>query len=493
MGNVRIPDPGGSGILVTGGANYVRLSTQDYKHNQAKAAVSQFFDFGGMNHQIKVGAGYDYGEEHISRLSNGWGRITTASGGRLRARYYPDQPPLLSFGKAYSVYAQDSITVTPRLNVDLGVLANRDEYGEKGNHNITFLKFNFGEQIQPRIGVNYNLRENAHDKLYANLARYSNMEQKSTARGLAPFGLITATAFFNATTGALISDRPGTGETGNAIILPGTKPTYTDEFVVGYATPLVSQWSLDTFGMFRNTKRFIEDFPVPQPDGDFFAGNLANAKRKYYGVTFDLSRRLANRWSADINYTWSRLYGNYDFDYPGGGGTYNTASAIEDGAGLLIEDPFRYGPLWGNRTHVFKAFGTFEVIPNLNLDGFFRYQSGGPWTTIGQDAVYGFYDHYLEPAGSHHLPSWSNFDLSASYGIPLGGGRRRVALEARVLNVFDQQTVLSVDRVPYLDAPIETATFPFITQPTTMPNPNFRNPTSFAAPRRYIASVRFDF
>ena len=68
-----------------------------------------------------------------------------------------------------------------------------------------------------------------------------------------------------------------------------------------------------------------------------------------------------------------------------------------------------------------------------------------------------------------------------------------VEQDARILNLLDKQTVLSVDRVPYLDPPIQTATFPFITQPTTTPNPNFGKPASFAAPRRYIASVRFDF
>ncbi|MDQ6801127.1 MAG: carboxypeptidase regulatory-like domain-containing protein [Acidobacteriota bacterium] len=491
MGAVSIPDPRGGGTLVSAGGAAVKENLQDYKNNQAKVALSQFFDFAGMNHQVKVGAGYEYGEEHLHRSANGWGTITTISGGRLRARYYPDQPPLLSFGKTYSIYAQDSVTITPRLNVDLGVLSNRDEFGEKGAHALTFLKFNFGEQIQPRIGVNYNLRANSGDKLYANYARYSNMEQKSTARGLAPFGLITATATFNATTGALLTDSPNTGETGNAIILPGTKPTYTDEYLVGYARPLASAWSFDAFGMFRDTKRFIEDFPVPQPDGDFFAGNLSNAKRRYYGVTVDLARHLANRWSADINYTWSRLYGNFDFDYPGGGGTYNTASALEDGGGLLIEDPLRYGPFWNNRTHVFKAFASYEVMPNLNFGGFYRFQSGAPWTPIGQDVPYGFYDHYLERAGSHHLSNWSNFDLSASYGIPVG--RSRVSLEGRILNALNQQTVLSVDRVPYLDPPVPTATFPFIAQPTTKPNPTYGKATSWAAARRFIASVRVDF
>ena len=493
MGAVSIPDPGGSGRLVNGGAYYVRLSTQDYKNNSNQVAVSQFFDFGGMNHQLKAGAGYQYGEEHLSRLSNGWGTVTVLSN-QIRADYYPDQPPLLGFGKTYNAYVQDSITVNPRLNVNIGVLANRDEYGQKWQgQSLTFLKFGFGEEIQPRIGVNYNLRANTGDKIYANYGRYSNMEQKSTSRGLAPHTIILSRAIFNPTTGALISDTPRSGASFNAVILPSTKPTYTDEFLLGYATPFARNWSLDSFAMFRDTKRFIEDFPDPFPDGDFFASNIP-AKRRYYGVTFDLNRRLANRWTADINYTWQRLYGNYDFDVPGGGGTYNTASAIQDGPGIMTTDPFRYGPLLQNRTHVFKAFGAYEVIPNLNIGAYYRYQSGAPWNALGRDAVYEGFRRYLNPVGTYHTPAWQNVDLLASYGVPLARGMR-VSLEGRVLNVMNKQTVLTVDRRQYFDTGVETATPPYFIAPqgTTQPNPAFGTPTSYADPRRYIASVRLDF
>ncbi len=493
MGAVQILDPGGSGKLVNGGAYYVRQSTQDYKNNDNKVAVSQFFDFAGMAHQLKAGVGYEYGEEHLSRLSNGWGRITVLSN-QIRASYYPDQPPLLGFGKTYSAYVQDSITVTPRLNVNVGVLANRDEYGQKWQgQSLTFLKFGFGKEIQPRIGVNYNLRVNARDKIYANYGRYSNMEQKSTDRGLAPHTIIVSTARFDRTTGALISDRPSAGESGNAIILPSTKPTYTDEYLVGYATPFATNWSLDTWGMFRDTKRFIEDYPDPFPDGDFVAGNIP-AKRRYYAATFDLHRRLANRWSTDVSYTWQRLYGNYDFDVPNGFGTYNTASAIQDGPGIMVTDPFRYGPLLQNRTHVLKAFGSYEVIPNLNLGAYYRFQSGAPWNALGRDVPYQGFRRYLNQVGTFRTPNWHNVDLMASYGIGLGRGMR-LSLEGRVLNALNKQTVLTVDRRAYFDPAVETSTPPYFIAPqgTSQPNPAFSTPTSYADPRRYIASVRVDF
>ncbi len=493
MGAVTIPDPGGSGRLVSGGAYYVRLSTQDYKNNSNQVAVSQFFDFGGMNHQVKAGVGYQYGEEHLSRLSNGWGIVTVLSN-QIRADYYPDQPPLLGFGKTYSAYVQDSITINPRLNVNVGVLADRDEYGQKWQgQSLTFLKFGLGDEIQPRIGVNYNLRATSGDKIYANYGRYSGMEQKSTSRGLAPHTIILSRAIFDPTTGALISDTPRSGASFNAVILPGTKPTYTDEYLVGYATPFATNWSLDSFAMFRDTKRFIEDFPEPFPDGDFFASNIP-AKRRYYGVTFDLSRRLANRWTTEVNYTWQRLYGNYDFDVPLGGGTYNTASAIQDGPGIMTTDPFRYGPLLQNRTHVFKAFGSYEFIPNLNVGAYYRWQSGAPWNALGRDVPYQGFRRYLNPVGTFHTPAWQNIDLLASYGIGLGRGMR-VSLEARLLNALNKQTVLTVDRKQYFDPAVETSTPPYFIGPqgTSQPNPVFGTPTSYADPRRYIASVRLDF
>lgn len=494
MGAVSIPDPGGSGKTVNGGAYYVRLSTQDYKNNDNKLSFAQFFDIGSTSHQLKAGVGYNYGEEHLSRLSNGWGAITVLSS-TIRASYYPDQPPLLGFGKTYSAYVQDSMTLTPRMNVNVGVLANRDEFGQKWNNtSLTFLKFNFGDEIQPRLGINYNLRENSGDKIYANYGRYSNMEQKSTARGLAPHTIVLARATFDKTTGALLSDTANSGLTFNATIAPGTKPTYTDEYLVGYATPIATLWSLDAFAMYRNTKRFIDDYPVSivdAPDTDYLAGNIP-AKRSYYGATIDLSRRLANRWMADINYTYNHLYGNIDIDYVSFA-LYNTASAIQDGPGVMVTDDFRYGPLLQNRTNVLKAFSSFEVMPNFNIGAYYRYQSGAPYNAVGRNLVYQSFSRYLNKVGTYHTPDWHNLDLIASYGFGLSRGLR-LSLEGRVLNALNTQTVLSVNRIQYRDDALPLATPPYIApQQTKIPDPTFRQPTSYAAPRRYIASVRLDF
>lgn len=484
---------GGQGAFV-GGAPFADAAA-DYGRDEVKASVGRFFDLGNTSHEVKVGGGWDEGTENLYRISNAWGIISLVQNGtQYRASYYPDQPAQLGIGTTYSVYVQDQVTVGSRLVFNVGVLANRDEFAQETDEKRTFLEFGFEDEIQPRLGVSYGLRD-VGDKLYANYGRYYNMEQKSTARALAPRRLFTSTALFNAQTGALISDAPSPA-TVSKNISPDIVPTHTDEFLIGYATPLGSLWSAESYFMYRTTEDFIEDFPAVAPASQFIYDNIG-AERKYYALTLNIRRGFANRWTTDVNYTWSRLYGNYDQDYFAGygsltatGAVFNTSSALNDGPGTFFDDANRYGPLALNRTHVFKAFGSYEVLSNLTLGGYLRVQSGTPWEARGRDWT-NRYLVYLEPAGTNTNPWWTNFDLLASYRVPFG--RYGVSVEARVLNLFDTQTRLMTDPRVDLGGRIRTSAPPWIEQPTNNPNPSFGKGMAFADPRRFIASVKIDF
>jgi outer membrane receptor protein involved in Fe transport len=124
----------------------------------------------------------------------------------------------------------------------------------------------------------------------------------------------------------------------------------------------------------------------------------------------------------------------------------------------------------GDRTHVFKLFGTWQVMKSLTLGAYLRVQSGRPWEARGLD-YYGNYYRYLEKAGTRHLGTWTNLDLQASYVIPFG--RFRGVLEARFTNVLNQQTVLSVDM--------------------RYDQTTFENATSYAPPRKFALSFYLNF
>ena len=394
------------------------------------------------------------------------------------------------------------------------MLLNRDEYAQVLADKNTFLTFNFGDEIQPRLGVNYQVRKGHGDKIYANYGRYYAMDQKSSARSLAPSRMFFTDTFFNRITGAVISSAPRVSTTGK-LIDPGLKPTYSDEWLIGYATPFKGNWGLELFYLNRDSSDFIEDVPSALPaTGPFRAAQLNGAIRKYQAFTVELSRRLLNNWSMTTSYAWSEFEGNFDIDLLSAtAASFNTSSGIQDGPGRFVEDRFRYGPLTQDRPHVFKLFATYEppMIKNLTLGGYLRSQSGAPWAARGLDWDGGVgVNRFLEQAGTHRNDVWTNVDLLTAYRLPIGG-RAGLKFEGRVLNMFGQLTTLSVDQRQWLDARVRPATLgPQIlaacgtdyacatemftaVQTTTQPNPRFGKETDWAPARRFFFTIQADF
>ncbi len=511
MGNVTV-----GGINV--GAATLRLNRQNYRRDEVKASVQHLLDFGGMEHDLRAGFGFDRGVEQLQRNSNGWGRLSnvTVSGQPLfNANYYPIQPQQNGIGRTYSLFVQDDIRMGSRLTVNVGFLFNKDEFAQdlgdlvSTDPNIKtgrFLNFGFGDEVQPRLGANFLLSEDRGDKVYGNWGRYYALDQKSSARSLASGRLYTEDARFTLG-GQLVSQTPAANTTAKRIA-PDLKAPYTDETVVGYATPLPAGWSLDAFFLYRESTNFIEDIPSILPFSTFVYQNDFDAYRKYKTFTVEMNRRMRNNWSANVSYAWSKLYGNYDQDYAGGA-VFNTSSLINDGPGTFTVDRFRDGVLSQDRTHVFKVLATYMPpwFEGFSLGTYIRTQSGTPWQAMGLSRGSSLtYINYLEPAGTNRNPTWTNVDLLLRYDFRLGG-TRRVGFEGRLLNMFNTETELSVDQRQYLNG--RNLTYPTPSDPACLscwtdswtsvqylnpiPNPAYGNPTSYATPRRFLLSVLFEF
>lgn len=478
------------------------LNRQNYARDEVRVNAGTTFSAGRTSHEVRAGLMFEATLEDLTRNANGWGTLTLVEAGRRwQGQYYPTQNPQLSKSRTYSLFVQDNISIGSRLVVNAGVLINKDEFAQQiGDTRNTFLTFDYGDQVQPRVGVNYQLSKARGDKVYANYGRYYGSDQKSSARAHAPLRLVQNTPFFDAVTGALISDTTSPNTTGR-VILPGLRPTYTDEVLAGYATALGGNWGLDVFYLDRTAKDFIEDQPSVLPASTFVVGNLANARREYRAFTVELTRRMADRWSATASYAWSRLEGNFDLDYAAGA-VFNTSSILQDGPGVFVEDDFRNGPLGEDRPHVLKLFGTYMVTDALSFGGYVRAQSGTPWERRAQD-WYSGYRLLLEPLGTNRNDFWTNVDLLAAYNLRFGG-RVVTRLEARVLNVFNTQTALSVDNRAFLDprtrqfdgtqVPGDPASYTrALIVNRNQPNALLGRATSFAPPRRLLLMARVDF
>ena len=378
------------------GSSDLAINNDDFFRNEGKLTASYLANFLGANHDIRFGVDYSANREELARIANGWGLITRTTvsgctpagnpnGGSpcYRARYSPQQAPQVSKARTWGIFLQDQMTWN-RLTVNLGVLVNRDEYipsggtfvfmsgdfrvpnstpiptcsSGSGSAACTYrdtLVINWGKQFQPRVGVAYEIDQNAHDKVYANYARYDNLDNQSIARSASPIRLFRTDAFFNLTTGALIQQVTRSNNQDKRV-LPGIDPTFTDEYLVGYARPLGRGYSVEGYGIYRRTRDVIEDFAANGSNftdldpSDFRYGNIP-AKRRYRGVTVQLRKTGSeDKWTADLSYTLSRLDGNWDLDYATQ--LFYSSSYLEDGPGILVEDQFRQGILEGDRTLV---------------------------------------------------------------------------------------------------------------------------------------------
>jgi hypothetical protein len=179
--------------LIVGGNQYTNI--QNYRRHEARGTFSQFFDVGTTSHALKAGGGYEFGEEMLNRLANGWGTIANISQSgvpALRTRYFTPQSPQLGQGRTSSLFVQDDVSIANRASLNVGILVNRDEFSqnvqgsggcpstivlrggaavyESRGDTCHFLRFGFGDEIQPRLGLSYQVRDGKGDKAYANWA-----------------------------------------------------------------------------------------------------------------------------------------------------------------------------------------------------------------------------------------------------------------------------------------------------------------------------------
>ncbi|HVE66514.1 MAG TPA: carboxypeptidase regulatory-like domain-containing protein, partial [Thermoanaerobaculia bacterium] len=224
------------GTLVHGADELIQ--DQDFFRDEYRVSASYLFNAFGGTHDLRAGVSLSENREELNRVANGWGTITnlnTAACGAagqpcFRAIYWLDAVQV-SEAETWGIFLQDRIT-WDRLTLNLGVLANKDEFIPNSGLGFDILRgdftvpvanaaiptcaaaapdapacsykgnktFDFEDQIQPRIGIAYVLNKNVGDKAYANFGRYSNLDNQSFSRSAAPIRLVRSTAIFNRTT-----------------------------------------------------------------------------------------------------------------------------------------------------------------------------------------------------------------------------------------------------------------------------------------------------
>jgi hypothetical protein len=416
---------------------------------------------------------------------------------------------------SYAIYAQDSWTIGGKLTINAGV-RTESEYIPSFNQSVDpeFLKpikFGFGDKLAPRLGAVYDVFGDSSLKVFASYGIYYDVMKLYMAEGafggfkwqtdyytlddpdyrkIAPAGvddLYNQAAHAGAGTyqGTIDWRLPSFDYTD-----PNLKPVAQQEVSLGADKKLTEDLSISARGVWKHLIRTIEDIGFITPEGElYYNGNPGSAyiqnvqetrqgpgywpqpkaKREYYGLNLSLEKRFSHNWQGGINYTLSLTQGNYgglSSTDEGGRNSPNVERSFDlwfmmyQMNGDMVD-----GPLPQDRTHYFKAYGSYSFPIGLTVGVVAYGRSGNPIST-----QLSFNNSYIYPNGYNdlgRLPFTMWADVYAEWAIKISG-KYTVAFNAQLNNVTNTKTWQYAVQGPSRrsmtvpDATVLTGTFNYI-------------------------------
>ena len=529
-----------SGVRTGGGFAGAGLELNDQDFFRQSAQIGYDITLGSnIAHDLHVGYQWFKDAEDLIRSSNGWGTITIPGGGTncpagtacagqpvfFQAQFTRSALGGVGGNTIHSEYVSHSVEVndTIRWNnwtFNAGVMLSNDSlYGQGLREDSSTLSgfvaapgnkyemYNIGweKQIQPRFGATW--AYNGSDNVYASYAKYiptANSLPRAASWDRSILGL-TSRVYFNANGVAIGSDQVSSSS--GKLFVDDLDPRYTDEYLIGTGQQITGRWSARAYARYRYSTNFWEDtnndarlrwapegYPKTLyiPDltekrtqigsgSTYVIAELDNAFTKHYEATLESDWR-GNRSFIRGSYTWSHYYGTFDQDNTSLDGNDSAvfigSSNIADGVGLQMWDN-KYGDLRGDRRHLLKLYGSYDLGWNATVGAFGLFQSGQPWEAWNYEIyqnIPGFtglndLNRYAEPAGSRRSPSHYQFDLKYTQRFPVAGFNLQLDLDA--FNITDNQTGYNFE--------------------PSVHRTNFGTPRDYFDPRRFQVALRLLF
>jgi hypothetical protein len=399
----------------------------------------------------------------------------------------------------WSGYIQDSWTIKNRLTLNFGLRAESQyipsmtDDTSYANYTDKPVKFNMGQMLAPRLGAIYDVFGDSSLKVFASFGIYYDVMKLYMAeltfggwkRKQDYYALQDPDWTKIAASGALddaASQGAGGTYAGTVDYLPPSfdrvdpdlKPTAQREISFGAEKKLNEDLSLSVRFVNKHLLRTIEDVGVyvyvtdpdtgavtleqqfyvtnpgygvsrPVSEGGLFTDDYwpcPKATREYYGLNLSLEKRFRNNWQGGINYTLSRVEGSYS----------GLASSDEGGRlGPNVEQDYdRWfmgydargnvldGPLPQDRTHYFKAYGSYTFPFGLTVGVVAYGRSGLPLTT----KLY-YNGKYFYPEGRgdlERLPFTIWADLYVDYTLKIGD-KYRASINLQINNATNTRTI----------------------------------------------------
>jgi hypothetical protein len=437
------------------------------------------------------------------------------------------------------------------------------------------IKFGFGDKIAPRVGFALDVKGDGKWKTYGSFGRFFDITKLEMPRGslggeqwhiyyrtldTLDWKNVNCEEGINVTgcPGRLLEVstlRFGSNEANNPetidvttkyfgaprnMIMDGIKPVQTQEITLGLDHELNRQMSAGVRYVHNWVTRTIEDFGWNEAGTEFyFIGNPGEGpigrldflwgpgklyqpingqtfpqvkpKRDYDAVEFTVRKRLANRWSGQAVYTWSRLFGNYPGLASSDEASTTTGNArLSPNVNRLYDGPWLMYDTHGNpvlgrlntdRPHYLKLQGTYDLPWGTGIGVNWYARSGA---LFSKGITYqGYGSVYYDGRGTlGRTPIEQALDLLVQHDFRLGA-RARVNLSVNVANVFDNDVATAIFQSQYRDSfaltPIEAFFSGFdpvaiaAANSRIRPDPRFNQRNLFLGRRDIRLGARFSF
>jgi hypothetical protein len=425
-----------------------------------------------------------------------------------------------TFGKADNIadtfFVQDKWQPTSRLTLNLGLRTEREKI-PAFNSDAIDLQFKFADKLAPRLGVAYALTGDGKTKISAFYGRFFDRLKFALPRG--SFG----GDFYHVSYFHITADRPGytnydvpslTGSytfpgggqcpnpTGSRFVCdqdyripsnstsadifetgqvdPNVKPYRQSEATVEFQREIMRATVFTARGLYRNLDQVIEDIGIPTSAGEAYViGNpgsglasetykalgyskIPKAKRNYKALQLEMDSRFVRNFSLNLNYTLSRLYGNYsglaspdEVSATTGVGRSTTPNVNRDfdepWVGYTASGQEALGILPLDRTHAFKASGSYSFdwwgskANSTDTSFFTTLQSGTPLTTFVN--IMGIPIPQTKRGDLGRTEAFSQTDLNLTHRYRFGRDDRvTMAFDFNVLNIFNQNNVVAINQ-----------------------------------------------
>jgi hypothetical protein len=340
-----------------------------------------------------------------------------------------------------ALYIEDRFQATKNLLIVAGL---RDEgYTNSDGDQRKFIEMK--NQIAPRLSASWDVNGDSQTKVFGSAGRYYLQLPSQVAARAASRSTLTNQDFTY--TGVGIHGEPlglnpintpyspdgeyGTQKNVLSVVAKGLKPNYQDELTLGFEKAFTPDLNFGAKATYRKLGAGIDDNCDTRPMMDYSAAHnipqsgrdnipcyifnpgsdatvwidghdqfghvidgkgqfatisaatlgFPKATRTYKALDFFAEHPFRNSWYGKLNYTWSRSYGNME------GQTRSDTGQLDVGVTAAWDFPeFMKGAtglLPNDRTHQIKAFGYYEITPELSVGGNLLVQSGRPKVCLG--------------------------------------------------------------------------------------------------------------